>query len=110
MTDRPTGKSTDAVHGSVRGNKAGPVATPVVRASTFGLLAAVPQRPYRELAFAMGVGVLLDSVLVRALLLPSLLRVLGPASGWPSRYLYDRRKGLPGPSGRVADRPHVPAT
>ncbi len=46
-------------------------------AASFGLLALVPLRPFRELACAMVLGVLLDAVVVRSLLVPSLLTLLG---------------------------------
>ena len=56
-------------------------------AASFGLLALVPLAPFRELAFAMSVGILLDVFVVRALLVPSLLTLLGRWSGWPSHRL-----------------------
>lgn len=56
-------------------------------AASFGLLALVPLRPFRELGFVLGVGILLDVFVVRALLVPSLLTLVGPASSWPSRRL-----------------------
>lgn len=56
-------------------------------AASFGLLALVPLTPFRELGFAMAVGILLDVLVVRALLVPSLISVVGPVSGWPSRRL-----------------------
>ena len=56
-------------------------------AASFGLLALVPLRPFRELAFAMAVGILLDVFVVRSLLVPSLLTLVGRASGWPSSKL-----------------------
>ena len=46
-------------------------------AASFGLLSLVPLRPFQELAFAMAVGILLDAVVVRSLLVPSLLTLLG---------------------------------
>lgn len=46
-------------------------------AASFGLLALVPLGPFRELAFAMALGILLDAVVVRSLLVPSLLTLLG---------------------------------
>jgi len=56
-------------------------------AASFGLLALVPLRPFRELAFAMAVGILLDVFVVRSLLVPSLLTLVGSKSGWPSSRL-----------------------
>lgn len=61
-------------------------------AASFGLLALVPLRPFRELGFAMAVGILLDVLVVRALLVPSLLTVVGPVSGWPSKRLRRRSR------------------
>jgi RND superfamily putative drug exporter len=56
-------------------------------AASFGLLALVPLVPFRELAFAMAVGILVDVFVVRALLVPSLLTLIGRWSGWPSSRL-----------------------
>jgi RND superfamily putative drug exporter len=53
-------------------------------ASSFGLLAVVPLVPFRQLAFAMFVGIALDVLVVRSLLLPALLTLVGPVSAWPS--------------------------
>ncbi|MGI5176597.1 MMPL family transporter [Dactylosporangium sp. CA-152071] len=46
-------------------------------AVSFGLLLIVPLRPFRELAFALAVGVFIDAFIVRSLLAPALLSVLG---------------------------------
>lgn len=56
-------------------------------AASFGLLAIVPILPFRQLAFAMSVGILLDVFVVRLLLMPALLTVAGPTSAWPSNRL-----------------------
>lgn len=55
----------------------------ITLAASFGMLALVPLRPFRELAFVMAVGILLDAVLVRSFLVPSLLTLVGRVSGWP---------------------------
>lgn len=59
----------------------------VVLAVSFGMLAIIPLAPFRELAFAMSVGILIDVLVVRSLLVPSLLTLVGPASAWPSKQL-----------------------
>jgi putative drug exporter of the RND superfamily len=47
----------------------------LILAGAFALLALIPIRPMRELAFAMAVGILLDTFIVRSLLVPSLVAV-----------------------------------
>jgi len=54
-------------------------------AGSFGLLAVIPLVPFREFAFAMAVGVLIDSFVVRSLLVPALMTLFGRASHWPGR-------------------------
>lgn len=54
-------------------------------AASFALLAIVPLRAFRELAFALAVGVLIDAFVVRSLLVPALISLFGDASWWPGR-------------------------
>jgi putative drug exporter of the RND superfamily len=56
----------------------------VTLAGSFALLALIPIRPMRELAFVMAVGILVDSFLVRSILVPSLAASFGRASWWPN--------------------------
>ncbi len=63
-------------------------AAAITLAVSFALLAVVPLRPFRELAFAMAAGILLDAIVVRSFLVPAMLTLVGPASGWPSRRLH----------------------
>lgn len=49
----------------------------LVLAASFALLALVPVRPFRELAFIMSAGLLLDAFVVRTLLVPALIVVFG---------------------------------
>ncbi|GAA1783460.1 hypothetical protein GCM10009682_01930 [Luedemannella flava] len=53
-------------------------------AISFGLLVLVPLRPFQELAFALSVGILIDAFIVRSLLAPALLTVLGTGRGEPA--------------------------
>jgi putative drug exporter of the RND superfamily len=54
-----------------------------VLALSFALLAIVPLRSFFEIAFAMAIGLLIDAFVVRALLVPALLVLVGPRSAWP---------------------------
>jgi RND superfamily putative drug exporter len=54
-------------------------------AVTFGLLVLVPLRPFRELAFALSVGVLIDAFVVRSIVAPALLTVMESWNGSPIR-------------------------
>lgn len=54
-------------------------------AFSFATLAFIPLREFREFAFAMTVGVLLDAFLVRALVVPALVSLFGELSWWPAR-------------------------
>jgi putative drug exporter of the RND superfamily len=57
----------------------------VTLAASFGMLALVPLRQFRELAFVMGLGVLIDALVVRSVLVPALLTLLGGFSAWPRK-------------------------
>ena len=57
----------------------------VVLAATFAALAVLPILFLLQLAIIVTVGVLLDTVVVRSLLVPALALDIGPASWWPSR-------------------------
>ena len=52
-------------------------------AASFAALAIVPLRAFRELAFALALGVLIDAFLVRSALVPALISLFGDLSWWP---------------------------
>jgi RND superfamily putative drug exporter len=52
-------------------------------AFSFAALALIDLRQFREFAFAMFVGVLLDAFLIRSLLIPALIVLVGERSWWP---------------------------
>ncbi|MCU1432842.1 MAG: hypothetical protein JWP95_1947 [Actinotalea sp.] len=57
----------------------------VVLAATFGALAVLPLLFLVQLAFLVALGVLIDTLVVRTLLVPGLVHDLGRASWWPWR-------------------------
>ncbi len=79
----------------------------VVLALSFALLALVPVRPFRELAFMMSCGLLIDAFVVRTLLVPSVIALVGPAGGWPG--LRPPRLAAPSQPAPAADAPKRPA-
>ncbi|WP_051478990.1 MMPL family transporter [Arthrobacter sp. H5] len=57
----------------------------VVLAATFAALGVIPILFLAQIAFIVAFGVLLDTVLVRSLLVPALAYDIGPAIWWPSK-------------------------
>ena len=57
----------------------------IALALSFAVLAIVPLDGFREFAFMMCVGVLVETFLVRPLLIPALISVFGQTSTWPGR-------------------------
>jgi RND superfamily putative drug exporter len=55
----------------------------ITLAASFAVLALVPLRPFRELALLMTIGVLIDAMLVRPVLIPALLAAAGRFAWWP---------------------------
>jgi len=56
-------------------------------AGTFAMLALVTLGSFRQFALAMFAGLLIDTFVVRTVLVPSSLTLLGRLAGWPSRRL-----------------------
>jgi putative drug exporter of the RND superfamily len=52
-------------------------------ALSFASLAIIPLASFGEFAFAMGAGILLDTFVVRSLLLPAVVSAVGEGSWWP---------------------------
>ena len=59
----------------------------IILAGTFSVLATLPLRDIVQLGFAVMLGVLLDTFVVRALLVPSIVMLLGRWNWWPTRRL-----------------------
>jgi RND superfamily putative drug exporter len=61
----------------------------IVLAGTFSVLAVLPLVFLTEIGFLVAFGVLLDTFIVRSVLLPALVLDIGPAVWWPSRLAKD---------------------
>ncbi|GAB7192866.1 MMPL family transporter [Kineococcus sp. NUM-3379] len=57
----------------------------VLLAAVFTVLGVLPLVLLTQLGVIVGVGVLLDTLLVRSVLVPALVTLLGPRTWWPSR-------------------------
>jgi RND superfamily putative drug exporter len=57
----------------------------IVLAATFAVLGLLPLVPLAELGFAVAFGVLLDTIVVRSILVPALVHEIGPKVWWPSK-------------------------
>ena len=60
-------------------------AAAIVLAASFAALAFVPLQAFRELAFVLAAGLLIDAFLVRAVLAPAVIALVGERSAWPRR-------------------------
>jgi RND superfamily putative drug exporter len=95
-------REESAKHGTRRGSMIGLAATGgvitsagLVLAGTFAVLATLPLTAFAELGFAVAFGVLLDTIIVRSVLVTALNLDIGRHIWWPSRL------------SRVADEPAV---
>jgi RND superfamily putative drug exporter len=62
----------------------------IVLAATFAVLGVLPLVFLAELGFAVAFGVLLDTIVVRSLLVPALVHVIGPKIWWPSKLQHEK--------------------
>ena len=67
----------------------------LVLAATFGALAVLPLLFLAQMAFLVGFGVLLDTFVVRSLVVPAAVAIIGDTVWWPSKL--GRRRTAPAP-------------
>ncbi len=60
----------------------------------------MPLAQFREIALAMALGILLDTFVVRSLLVPALVVLFGRVGSWPGQTARPVRPRPPGPSPR----------
>ncbi|MFE7765493.1 MMPL family transporter [Streptomyces sp. NPDC057438] len=76
----------------------------LVLAGTFAALGTLPMVAFAEIGFAVALGVLLDTFVVRSVLVTALFLDVGPKVWWPHRLAHEDG-GAPPPRERVATRP-----
>jgi RND superfamily putative drug exporter len=74
----------------------------VALAASFAMLAVIPLEQFRQIALAMALGVVLDAIAVRSMLVPALVALFGRLGMWPGN-----RRARPEPA--PAAPPRVPA-
>ncbi len=73
----------------------------IVLAGTFSVLAVLPLVFLTEIGFVVAFGVLLDTFLVRSVLVPAVAITLGPRFWWPSALSRGGERGLDQPAGEA---------
>ena len=89
---REEAKKRGTRHGILKGlTSTGTVTTSagIVLAATFSVFGVLPLVIFAEIGFAVAFGVLLDTMLVRTVLVPALIHDLGPRAWWPARLAAD---------------------
>ncbi|MCW2917150.1 MAG: drug exporter-like protein of the superfamily [Actinomycetia bacterium] len=57
----------------------------IVMVSVFAVFASLPMMDMKQMGFGLAAAVLIDAVVVRIVILPSLMTLLGRANWWPAR-------------------------
>jgi putative drug exporter of the RND superfamily len=71
----------------------------LVLSASFAVLAVVPVGAFEQLAFVLAVGLLIDAFLVRSILTPAVITLVGERSSWPSnRLAAPARARVPAPA------------
>ncbi|MGH3122258.1 MAG: MMPL family transporter, partial [Streptosporangiaceae bacterium] len=76
----------------------------VALAASFAMLAVIPLEQFRQIALAMALGVVLDAIAVRSLLVPALVALFGRLGMWPGNR---RARPEPCPRHRRPCRPAI---
>jgi RND superfamily putative drug exporter len=67
--------------------------------ASFAILAIVPLASFRQIALAMSIGLLADTLVIRPLLVPALLASLRRLATWPAPHFEDDQPGEEAPVG-----------
>lgn len=77
----------------------------LVLAGTFAALATLPMVAFAEIGFAVALGVLLDTFIVRSILVTSLFLDVGPKVWWPHRLSHEDTAARPTVTPSAAPEP-----
>jgi RND superfamily putative drug exporter len=76
--------STEAVRRGITRSAGVVTSAAVVMVSVFAVFASLSMVEMKEIGVGLGVAVLIDALVVRAVVLPSIMTLLGRANWWPS--------------------------
>jgi RND superfamily putative drug exporter len=79
----------------------------VALAASFAMLAVIPLEQFRQLAITMAVGVIIDAIAVRSLLVPALVALFGRLGMWPGGRHVPRVAAEPRPEAASAGDPAI---
>ena len=107
-----TGDASLAVRNGVATTGRVITAAAVIMIVVFGSFALGPERVIKEFGLGLAMAVLLDALIIRCLLVPALMQVVGRHAWWSPRWLDraaaaagDRARGVtPGAGNRAARR------
>ncbi|MGW3007375.1 MMPL family transporter [Streptomyces sp. NPDC001219] len=77
----------------------------LVMVTVFGGFMFLHLAEMKQIGFSLAVAVLLDAFVIRVVILPSALLLLGRASWWPSRMMRRAQNGVPVPTAPVPPAP-----
>ena len=92
----------DAIREGIAGSAGTVTSAAIVMVSVFAIFASLHMIEMKELGVSLAVAVLVDAVVVRAIVLPSLMTLLGRWNWWPGRI--DVRPADPAPALRELTR------
>ena len=77
----------------------------LVMVSVFAIFAALHMVEMKQLGFTLAVAVLVDALVIRVIVLPSLLTVLGRWTWWPGSAFAQRHRSVH--LGGAVEQPHL---
>ncbi|MCP2340234.1 MMPL family transporter [Actinomadura rupiterrae] len=97
--------TTGAVSDGVRATAGVVTSAAVIMIATFGIFGTLSMQDFKQLGVGLAVAVLIDATLVRVILLPAVMSLLGRANWWTPRWL----AWLPAVSHGEPEAPHPAA-